>query len=59
MGAVLEEHVGEDGAVALRVQAEPETLARLARETGVRLQPKGALHKLSGLPDDAYHREQV
>jgi GTP-binding protein HflX len=59
MGAVIEEHVGEDGAVALRVQAEPETLARLARETGVRLQPKSALPTLSGLPDDTYHREQV
>jgi GTP-binding protein HflX len=59
IGAVLEEHVREDGSVALRVQADPDVLARLGREPGVRLQPADALPKLSGLPDDAYHMEQV
>jgi GTP-binding protein HflX len=59
IGAVLDEDVREDGSVALRVQADPAVLARLAREPGVRLQAGRALPKLSDLPDDAYHMEQV
>jgi GTP-binding protein HflX len=59
IGAVLEEHVREDGSVAILVRTDPVILARLQREGRVLLQPGRGLPKLSGLPDDAYDMEQV
>jgi len=59
IGAVLEETTREDGSAAILVRTDPAILERLGREARVLLQQGGALPKLSGLPDDAYHMEQV
>jgi len=49
LGAVIEEHMAEDGSVAMSLRADPVLIERLEALPTVLLQPAGPVHKLSPL----------
>jgi GTP-binding protein HflX len=51
LGAVIDEHVRDDGSLALTVQADAELLDHLRRQPSVLLRPEGPLPRISPLPN--------
>lgn len=49
LGAVIDEHMAEDGRVAMKLRADPVLIERLEALPTVLLQPAGPVHKLSPL----------